>query len=89
MDALRYVYGSAVPREAVGDHNPETNLYDIDAKYGDVVSHEEVMRYLEEVDFAPVDADTLSESKRHEPGSPIHNVPMSPQEAREALAGID
>jgi maleamate amidohydrolase len=27
----------------------EANLYDIDAKYGDVVSAEEVLEYLEEV----------------------------------------
>ena len=41
-----------VPREAVGDRNEqahEVNLYDIDAKYGDIVSAEEVLRYLEEV----------------------------------------
>ncbi len=40
-----------VPREAVGDRNPaahEANLYDIDAKYGDVVSVDEVVEHLEE-----------------------------------------
>jgi maleamate amidohydrolase len=41
-----------VPREAVGDRNPaahEANLYDIDAKYGDVVSVDEVVTHLEEI----------------------------------------
>ncbi len=39
-----------VPREAVGDRNPaahEANLYDIDTKYGDVVSLDEVIAHLE------------------------------------------
>jgi maleamate amidohydrolase len=52
VDALQYGYRPVVPREAVGDRNPdahEANLYDIDAKYGDVVSVEEVLEYLEEV----------------------------------------
>ncbi|MBX6764505.1 MAG: carbamoylsarcosine amidase, partial [Rubrobacteraceae bacterium] len=41
-----------VPREAVGDRNPEAheaNLYDIDAKYGDVVSVDEVLEYIDAV----------------------------------------
>ena len=36
-------------REAVGDRNAkahEANLYDVDAKYGDVVRVEEVLDYL-------------------------------------------
>jgi maleamate amidohydrolase len=40
---------------AVGDCKEqahEANLYDIDAKYGDVVSAEEVLGYLEEVGAA-------------------------------------
>ena len=52
VDTLQYGYRPVVPREAVGDRNPEAheaNLYDIDAKYGDVASVEEVMKYLEEV----------------------------------------
>jgi len=39
-----------VPREAVGDRNPaahEANLYDMDAKYGDVVTLDETLDYLE------------------------------------------
>ena len=55
VDALQYGYRLMVPREAVGDRNPdahEANLYDIDAKYGDVVSVEEALKYLEEVSAA-------------------------------------
>jgi nicotinamidase-related amidase len=39
-----------VPREAVGDRSPaahEANLFDIDARMGDVVSIEDVVNYLE------------------------------------------
>ena len=43
---------------------------------------------IEEIGFAPVDAGTLAESRRQEPGSPVYNVPMRPDEAREALAGM-
>jgi hypothetical protein len=48
VDALRPV----VPREAVGDRIPgtyEANLYDIDAKYGDVVLVRDTLDYLQEV----------------------------------------
>ena len=39
-----------VPRDAVGDRNPaahEANLYDIDTKYGDVVTTDDVLAALE------------------------------------------
>lgn len=52
VDALQHGYRPVVPREAVGDRNPdahEANLYDIDAKYGDVVSLEETLAHLEEL----------------------------------------
>lgn len=52
VDALQYGFRPVVPREAVGDRNldaHEANLYDVDAKYGDVVPVEEVLEYLEEV----------------------------------------
>lgn len=55
VDALQYGYRPIVPREAVGDRNPdahEANLYDIDAKYGDVVPVGEVLEYLEKVGAA-------------------------------------
>ena len=46
VDVLQNGYRLLVPREAVGDRNPaahEQALYDIDAKYGDVVSLEEAL----------------------------------------------
>jgi nicotinamidase-related amidase len=50
VDALQHGYRTVVPREAVGDRNPaahEASLYDIDTKYGDVVSVEEAVAYFE------------------------------------------
>ncbi|HEX9599767.1 MAG TPA: isochorismatase family protein [Gaiellaceae bacterium] len=50
VDALQHGFRPVVPREAVGDRNPaahEANLYDIDTKYGDVVSLDEVIAHLE------------------------------------------
>ena len=55
VDALQHGYRPLVPREAVGDRNPrahEASLYDVDAKYGDVVSLDEALDYLEEFDVA-------------------------------------
>jgi nicotinamidase-related amidase len=52
VDALQHGYRPVVPREAVGDRNSaahEANLFDIDAKYGDVVSVDEVLEYLAEL----------------------------------------
>lgn len=52
VDALQHGYPPVVPREAVGDRNSaahEANLYDIDAKYGDVVSLEETLARFEEL----------------------------------------
>jgi maleamate amidohydrolase len=52
VDALQYGYRPIVPRDAVGDRNPaahEANLFDIDAKYGDVVSVDEVVAHLDEL----------------------------------------
>ena len=52
VDVLQNGYRLLVPREAVGDRNPaahEQALYDIDAKYGDVVSCEEALAYLEDL----------------------------------------
>ena len=49
VDVLQYGYRPVVPREAVGDRNPaahEAALYDIDLKYGDVVSLEECLEAL-------------------------------------------
>lgn len=52
VDALQHGYRPVVPREAVGDRHPQAHdasLYDIDAKYGDVVSLDEAVDYLEEL----------------------------------------
>ena len=41
-----------MPREAVGDRNPaahDATLYDIDLKYGDVLSLDECLEALEEL----------------------------------------
>lgn len=49
VDAIQHGFRPVVPREAVGDRNPqahEANLYDMDTKYADVVSVEEVVEYL-------------------------------------------
>ena len=46
VDVLQNGYRLTIPREAVGDRNPaahEQALYDVDAKYGDVVSLEEAL----------------------------------------------
>jgi nicotinamidase-related amidase len=51
VDALQHGYRVVVPREAVGDRNAaahEANLYDIDAKYGDVLPLDEVLVHLEQ-----------------------------------------
>lgn len=41
---------------------------------------------IEDIGFAAVDAGTLAESHRQEPGSPVYNVAMNPGRAREMLA---
>jgi len=51
LDAMQHGYRVVVPREAVGDRNPaahEANLYDLDTKYADVVSVEDVVGALAE-----------------------------------------
>src|SRR6476619_3830423 len=59
IDSLQYGYHTIVVREAVGDRAPgphEANLFDIDAKYADVVPLAEALDYLASftgsVDFA-------------------------------------
>lgn len=55
VDALQHGYRPIVPREAVGDRNAaahDASLYDIDAKYGDVVALEDVVAHLEELGAA-------------------------------------
>ena len=55
VDCLQHGYRPLIPREAVGDRNQaahEANLYDMDAKYGDVVSLDETLEYLEALSAA-------------------------------------
>jgi len=57
VDALQYGYRPIVPREAVGDRNADAhaaNLYDLAAKYADVVSLAEVIEHLGGLVVAPV-----------------------------------
>ena len=52
IDLLQYGYPTLVPRECVGDRAQaphEANLVDIQAKYADVVSVEDVLTYIESV----------------------------------------
>jgi len=52
VDTLQHGYRPVVPREAVGDRNPAAHdaaLYDIDLKYGDVVSLDECLDALGEL----------------------------------------
>ncbi|WP_276971939.1 N-carbamoylsarcosine amidohydrolase [Tatumella ptyseos] len=49
VDALQYGYRAMVVRECVGDRHAaphEANLFDIDSKYGDVVSKATTLEYL-------------------------------------------
>ena len=52
VDLLQYGWPTLVPRECVGDRAQaphEANLFDIQAKYADVVSVEEALAYLADV----------------------------------------
>ena len=49
VDACQHGFVPVVVRDACGDRNPqvhEANLFDLDAKYADVVSEQEVLDYL-------------------------------------------
>lgn len=53
VDGMQYGYRVIVPREAVADRAPgphEANLFDIDAKYGDVVSTDEAIELLRQAE---------------------------------------
>ncbi|HJS48795.1 MAG TPA: isochorismatase family protein [Gaiellaceae bacterium] len=55
IDLLQYGYPTLVPRECVGDRAQaphDANMFDIHAKYADVVSLEEALAYLESVPTA-------------------------------------
>ena len=49
VDALQHGFRSIVVRDAVGDRHPdphEANLFDLQAKYSDLVTVEQVREYL-------------------------------------------
>ncbi len=49
VDAVQHGFRPICPRELIGDRHDgphEANLFDINAKYGDVISKDEVMEYL-------------------------------------------
>jgi len=51
VDSLQHGYRTIVPRDAVGDRAEgphRANLFDIDAKYGDVVTTDEVLEFVAE-----------------------------------------
>lgn len=55
VDGMQYGYRVVVPREAVADRAAaphDASLFDIDAKYGDVVSTEEALELLRSATFA-------------------------------------
>ena len=55
IDLLQYGFPTLVPRECVGDRAQaphEANLFDIQAKYADVVPLEEALAYVESVSSA-------------------------------------
>jgi len=50
LDACQYGFRAIVPRECVGDRHKaphEANLFDIQSKYGDVVSRADVLAYFD------------------------------------------
>ncbi len=52
VDALQNGFAPVVVRDAVGDRNPaphEANLFDLQAKYADVISLSEAIKYLERI----------------------------------------
>lgn len=56
VDALQYGFRPIVPLEAVGDRASaphHANLFDIQAKYGDVVALKEVLAYLQRLPSMP------------------------------------
>jgi nicotinamidase-related amidase len=56
IDSLSHGYRTVLPAEAVGDRAEDphrSNLFDIDAKYGDVLPLETVLHYLGELEPEP------------------------------------
>jgi nicotinamidase-related amidase len=52
VDGLQHDFRVVIPREAVGDRNPaahESNLFDLNAKYADVLDLEQVLQQIEQL----------------------------------------
>jgi maleamate amidohydrolase len=52
VDAIQHGFIPKVVRDAVGDRGPgphEANLYDLQAKYADVISEREILDYFASV----------------------------------------
>jgi nicotinamidase-related amidase len=61
VDGLQHDYAVVVPRDAVGDRNPDAhdaNLFDLNAKYADVLSSKEVIQHITEIRDACLAGDT-------------------------------
>jgi nicotinamidase-related amidase len=59
VDGLQYDYPVTIPREGVGDRNGqahEANLFDLDAKYADVVPVERVLQHVQTLRTGPATA---------------------------------
>ena len=59
VDACQHGFVPVVVRDACGDRNPQVhqaNLFDLDAKYADVVSEQEVLDYLSAASLPPTRA---------------------------------
>jgi nicotinamidase-related amidase len=79
VDLLQYGWPTLVPRECVGDRAQaphEANLFDIQAKYADVVALDDALAYLESV------ADRVGLSRRLDGGSIHAPVPALPAPER-------
>jgi maleamate amidohydrolase len=53
VDAMQHGFRVVVPRECVADRHPgphEANLFDINAKYGDVVRIDDALAYLQKLE---------------------------------------
>jgi nicotinamidase-related amidase len=81
VDAIQHGYRPIVPREAVGDRSPDAhaaNLYDIEAKYGDVVSLAEVVEHLEELASLQAMSTDASDGCKAAPGGVLGRPHTSP-----------
>ena len=87
IDLLQYGWPTIVPRECVGDRAQaphEANLFDIQAKYADVVSVEEALAYVESVPGRPCGAGGVTHRVAVLPGDGV-----GPEVIAEARKAVD